>query len=85
MPESRKRKKKEDRLTQVEVAPLDETVESPKWLVPVMITSFIIGLIWIVIFYMTETLYPIPDIGAWNMMIGFVFIGVGFTLATRWR
>jgi Cell division protein CrgA len=85
MPESRKRKKKEDRLTQVEVAPLDETVESPKWLVPVMVASFIIGLIWIVIFYMTETLYPIPDIGAWNMMVGFGFIGVGFTLATRWR
>jgi hypothetical protein len=85
MPESRKRKKKEDRPTQVEVASLDETVESPKWLVPVMIASFIIGLIWIVIFYMTETLYPIPDIGAWNMMVGFGFIGVGFTLATRWR
>ena len=85
MPESRKRKKKFDRPVEVEIAPLDETEESPKWLVPVMLASFIIGLIWIVIFYMTETLYPIPDIRAWNMLVGFGFIGVGFTLATRWR
>ena len=85
MPESRKRKKKVDRPVEVQVAPFDESVESPKWLVPVMLASFIIGLIWIVIFYMTETLYPIPDIGAWNMLVGFGFIGVGFTLATRWR
>ncbi|MSX27748.1 MAG: hypothetical protein F2779_04485, partial [Actinobacteria bacterium] len=24
-------------------------------------------------------------IGAWNMVVGFGFVGVGFTLATRWR
>jgi hypothetical protein len=85
MPVSKKRKKKDEKPAVIDVAPLDETVESPKWLVPVMLASFLIGLIWIVIFYMTETLYPIPNIGAWNMLVGFGFIGVGFTLATRWR
>jgi hypothetical protein len=85
MPESRKRKKKKDRPATVEVAPLDESIESPKWLVPVMLGSFLIGLAWIVVFYMTETDFPIPGIGAWNMLVGFGFIGVGFTLATRWR
>lgn len=85
MPVSKKRKKKENKPAVVDVAPLDETVESPRWLVPVMLASFLIGLVWIVIFYMTETLYPIPNIGAWNMLVGFGFIGVGFTLATRWR
>jgi len=85
MPVSKKRKKKDNKPAVVDVAPLDETVESPKWLVPVMLASFLIGLVWIVIFYMTETLYPIPNIGAWNMLVGFGFIGVGFTLATRWR
>ena len=85
MPVSKKRKKKDEKPAVIDIAPLDETVESPKWLVPVMLASFLIGLIWIVIFYMTETLYPIPNIGAWNMLVGFGFIGVGFTLATRWR
>ena len=84
MPVSKKRKK-DNKPAVVDVAPLDETIESPRWLVPVMLASFLIGLVWIVIFYMTETLYPIPNIGAWNMLVGFAFIGVGFTLATRWR
>jgi hypothetical protein len=84
MPESKKRKRKNPPAPTV-IAPIDEEIESPSWLVPVMVASFLIGLIWIVIFYMTETRYPIPSIGAWNMLVGFGFIGVGFTLATRWR
>jgi hypothetical protein len=50
-----------------------------------MVTAFLIGLFWIVAFYVTQTKYPVPGIGAWNMIIGFSFIGVGFSLATRWR
>jgi hypothetical protein len=50
-----------------------------------MVAGFLIGLFWIVTYYVTQTNYPIPGIGAWNMIIGFSFIGVGFSLATRWR
>jgi hypothetical protein len=50
-----------------------------------MVSAFLIGLFWIVVFYVTQTAYPVPGIGAWNMIIGFGFIGVGFSLATRWR
>jgi hypothetical protein len=50
-----------------------------------MIANFLIGLFWIVVFYVSQTLYPIPGIGAWNMIIGFSFIAVGFSLATKWR
>jgi hypothetical protein len=60
-------------------------IESPKWLAPVMLANFLIGLIWIVIFYISSTAYPIPGIGAWNMVVGFGFVGVGFSLATRWH
>jgi len=60
-------------------------VDSPKWLAPLMVAGFVIGLLWIVVFYVTQTAYPIPGIGTWNMLIGFGLIGVGFTLATRWR
>jgi len=59
--------------------------ESPRWLAPVMVANFIVGLFWIVVFYISGTLYPIPHIGAWNMVVGFGFIGAGFTLATKWR
>ena len=64
---------------------LEAKAESPKWLVPVMLASFLLGLIWIVIFYISSTSYPIPGIGAWNMLVGFAFVGVGFSLATRWK
>ena len=64
---------------------LEAKVESPKWLVPAMLASFLLGLIWIVIFYISSTAYPIPGIGAWNMLVGFGFVGVGFSLATRWQ
>ena len=86
MPKSRIRKKKKDNRPRPildEENPLE--VESPSWLAPVMVGSMILGLLWIVVFYLSQTLYPIPNIGAWNMVIGFAFIGVGFSLATRWR
>jgi len=86
MPKSRIRKKKRDNRPHQEVVlenPLE--MESPRWLPAVMVTAFLIGLAWIVTFYISQTEYPIPNIGAWNIVVGFAFIGVGFSLATRWR
>ena len=88
MPKSKLRKKVKERHAHEEQIHVDEEsplLESPSWLAPVMVGNFLIGLFWIVIFYITQTSYPIPGIGAWNMIIGFSFIGAGFTLATRWR
>jgi len=88
MPKSKMRGKvKRKQKVAAEQAPTLETakIESPKWLAPVMLANFLIGLIWIVIFYISSTAYPIPGIGAWNMVVGFGFVGVGFSLATRWR
>ena len=89
MPKSKLRKKVQATRAYKAEHPEQETfegpLESPKWLAPTMVAGFIIGLMWIVVFYVTQTRYPIPNIGAWNMLIGFGFIGVGFGLATRWR
>ena len=88
MPKSKLRKKvveKRAHTQDVVVHTPHEPLESPKWLAPTMVAGFLIGLFWIVTFYVTQTKYPVPGIGAWNMVIGFGFIGVGFTLATRWR
>ena len=87
MPKSKLRKKVQDQHAHEEQIHAVETPfqESPAWLAPVMVANFLIGLFWIVIFYVTQTRYPIPGIGAWNMIIGFSFVGVGFSLATKWR
>ena len=87
MPKSKLRKKvqkqhaHEEQVHAVETGP----AESPKWLAPVMVANFLIGLVWIVIFYVSQTRFPISGIGAWNMIIGFSFVAVGFSLATKWR
>lgn len=87
MPKSKLRKKvqKAHAHAQDVVNHAPALAESPKWLAPVMVAAFLIGLFWIVVFYVTQTSYPIPGIGSWNMVIGFSFIGFGFTLATKWR
>ena len=88
MPKSKLRKKVEERRAhkqEVVVETPHAPMESPKWLAPTMVTAFLIGLLWIVVFYVSETRYPISGIGAWNMIVGFGFVGVGFSLATRWR
>jgi len=66
MPKSRIRKKKRDNRPQQELAVENSLpVESPRWLAPAMVTTFLIGLAWIVTFYISETRYPVPGIGAW--------------------
>jgi hypothetical protein len=88
MPKSKLRKKVQEshaREEQVYTSEPHTLQESPSWLAPVMVANFLIGLFWIVTFYVSQTQYPVPGIGAWNMIIGFTFIGVGFSLATKWR
>jgi hypothetical protein len=88
MPKSKVRKKVQESHAHDEQQHMEEPqapLESPAWLAPVMIANFLIGLFWIVVFYVTEQRYPIPGIQVWNMVIGFTFIGIGFSLATKWR
>lgn len=60
---------------------------SPVWLVPTMVSFFVLGLLWIVIFYLAGNQIPIMQdfSNLINILIGFGFIGVGFALATKWH
>ncbi|MGB8020453.1 MAG: cell division protein CrgA [Candidatus Nanopelagicales bacterium] len=58
---------------------------SPRWLAPVMVTLFLLGLLWIVVYYLAPSLPLMADLGNWNMLIGFGMIMGGFVLSTRWR
>jgi hypothetical protein len=84
----RKNRKLQNRRGIVETTtatPLSTFEESPKWFAPVMVAAFLIGLLWIVVYYVSGAKAPIPSIHNWNMVVGFVFIGIGFTFATRWK
>jgi hypothetical protein len=58
---------------------------NPVWFLPVMLGFMIVGLLWIVVFYVSGSQYPIPGLGAWNILIGFAIAFVGFLMTTRWR
>jgi uncharacterized membrane protein (DUF485 family) len=58
---------------------------SPRWLVVLMIAFFLVGLLWIVVYYLAPSAPIVSSLGSWNMIIGFGLILVGFLLSTRWR
>ena len=86
MPESSKRKKQaytpppEKKLRKSPVR-----VEGSRWLPIVMIALFVIGLLWIVVWYIAPTNPVMVNLAGWNVAVGFAFIGVGFVLSTRWK
>ena len=90
MPESKSRNKKKvtakAEKAEAKIALPGEAV-NPRWLAPVMVGLMVLGLTWIVTFYLTsaDLGLPIPQIGQWNLAVGFGLIIVGFGLTTRWR
>ena len=60
-------------------------VGNPPWFVPVMLGLMLIGLVWVVTFYITRQEYPVPSWGMWNLGVGFTLILVGFAMTTRWK
>lgn len=53
-----------------------------------MLGCFLLGLIWIVVYYLTGSNFSIPlmtDLGQYNLMVGIGFMAVGFVYATRWE
>jgi hypothetical protein len=64
-----------------------------RWAGPAMVTSGVIGLIWIVVFYTlsNQTIdYPsflqwYADLGSWNLVVGMGFIVAAFGFAMKWE
>jgi hypothetical protein len=89
VPESKKRKKSAPTSRPTATRPTKKKGPSPRWLVPLMLALFIIGIAWLVTFYITaSTDDPMPltgDLKNGNLLIGFGFILAGFGLSTQWR
>lgn len=53
-----------------------------------MLASFLIGLAWIVVYYLTSQNPDVPllsALGNYNLLVGIGFMGVGFVYATHWE
>ena len=63
-----------------------QTVQvSPRWLAPVMVVSWLIGIVWIATYYVYPSMPGISSLNNWNLLVGFGFIIFGVILSTRWR
>ena len=45
------------------------------------IIGFVVGLVWILAFFLTQGRAPVADLGAWNILIGFVVLVPAFIVA----
>ncbi len=84
MPESRGRKKGRAR-PEPTAASSKLAQPNPGWYAPVMVGLMVLGLIWIVVVYLSQGQYPVASLGNWNLAIGFGLIVVGFLMTTNWR
>ena len=55
------------------------------WFKPVMFGLMIIGLLWIITFYISEGRFPVQAWESWNIVAGFGIAIIGFLMTTRWR
>ena len=59
---------------------------SPPWVGPTIVACLVVGLAWIVVYYLTSgSVAGMSALGSWNLVVGFVFIIAGVILATTWR
>lgn len=55
------------------------------WFVPLMLGLMLFGLVWVVVFYLSQGKWPVASIGNWNLAVGFAFIMAGFLMTTQWK
>ncbi|MGO1539482.1 MAG: cell division protein CrgA [Leucobacter sp.] len=84
---SKRKSKNEVKLTPEEIAEARKEAPNPVWFKPVMFGFMLLGLIWIVLYYVTSTTMqlPIPQFGQANIFIGFGLVLVGFLMTPWWK
>ncbi|TCO46133.1 uncharacterized protein UPF0233 [Kribbella antiqua] len=85
MPESSSRNKKKTDKVKVEKTPKKPRTTSRVWVAPLMLACWLLGLAWLVVFYIAGDKIPVmDDLGNWNLLIGMGLIAVGFVVSTQW-
>ena len=59
---------------------------SPTWYPIVMVSLMLLGLAYIVVYYIAAEKVPVmKDLNAWNFLVGFGLMVSGLGMAVRWR
>ena len=58
---------------------------NPRWFLPTMLTVIIVGMLWLIVFYLSGGALPGEVWGNWNLLAGFTIMVAGLAMSTRWR
>lgn len=58
---------------------------SPIWLPITAVALIVVGIAWLVVFYLSEQEYPVESWRYWNLAIGFGAMVSSLILLSRWR
>jgi Cell division protein CrgA len=59
---------------------------SPRWYAVLMVALMVVGLLWIVVYYVAGDRIPfMVSLSAWNFAIGFGAMILGLIMSMRWR
>ncbi|WP_432544499.1 cell division protein CrgA [Kineococcus sp. SYSU DK002] len=81
----RRRRKDQDVIADTDRAMKRKNQLTPRWWIYTMVGLMVLGLAWIVVFYLSSSLLPVPGWDNWNLVAGFALVLVGFAMTTRWR
>ena len=85
MPESSSRNKKKTEKVKAEKTPKKPRTTSRVWVAPLMLACWLLGLAWLVVFYVAGQDIPVmQDLNNWNLLIGMGLIAAGFVVSTQW-
>jgi hypothetical protein len=86
VPESRSRKKAKQQAQPSSPSREPRRIGGGRWVLPVMLTLLIVGLLWIVVFYLAGSEIPgMESLGYWNLAIGMGMILLGLITAMKWE
>jgi hypothetical protein len=58
---------------------------SPVWLPVTAVSMIVVGIAWLVVFYLSDQRYPVASWGFWNLLVGFSGMVGALALLSRWR
>lgn len=92
MPKSKVRKKPDGAARSSSSAtatrPSKAMAPSPSWYPITMVVVMVLGLAYLVVYYLTNSGQGVPimqDLHAWNFAVGFGVMMLGLIMAVRWR
>ncbi|GAA0808477.1 cell division protein CrgA [Spirilliplanes yamanashiensis] len=58
---------------------------SPLWLPVTAVALIVVGILWLVVYYLSDQQYPVESWRYWNLAVGFGSMVASLILLARWR